>query len=146
LKASRCFGGTYRLHPQSRRINQAKHRHKSGDKVRLFFGSENEGDMFLRNIGWLSVEYTELIPRRRNRHCIRNINKLLHTESHQNKSFVEVELCALSHFNSQMTESCDSEIFNCFTDDIITPSLIKTASVPERRVRRIEGGEYTDKA
>jgi hypothetical protein len=36
-----------------------------------------------------------------------------------------------------MPESCDDELFNCFTDDIITPSLIETGSVPGRRMRGI---------
>jgi hypothetical protein len=32
--------------------------------VGLFFDRENGGDMFLRNIGWLSMDYTVLYPRR----------------------------------------------------------------------------------
>jgi hypothetical protein len=30
----------------------------------LFFGPENGGDMFLRNVGWLLTDYTTLYPRR----------------------------------------------------------------------------------
>jgi hypothetical protein len=29
----------------------------------LFFDSEDEGDMFLWNIGWLSTDYTALYPK-----------------------------------------------------------------------------------
>jgi hypothetical protein len=32
----------------------------------LFFDPEDEGDIFLRNVGWLSTNYTELYPRRQN--------------------------------------------------------------------------------
>jgi hypothetical protein len=31
----------------------------------LFFDPEDGGDMLLRNIGWLSTDYTTLYPRRR---------------------------------------------------------------------------------
>jgi hypothetical protein len=30
----------------------------------LFFYPEDGGDMFLRNVGWLSTDYTALYPRR----------------------------------------------------------------------------------
>jgi hypothetical protein len=30
----------------------------------LFFDPEDGGDMFLRNVGWLSTDYTVLYPRR----------------------------------------------------------------------------------
>jgi hypothetical protein len=29
----------------------------------LFFDPEDEGDMFLRNVSWLSTDYTALLPR-----------------------------------------------------------------------------------
>jgi hypothetical protein len=32
----------------------------------LLFDPENGGDMFLRNFGWLSTDYTALYPRRQN--------------------------------------------------------------------------------
>jgi hypothetical protein len=32
----------------------------------LFFDTENGGDMFLRNVCWLSTDYTALYPRRQN--------------------------------------------------------------------------------
>jgi hypothetical protein len=32
----------------------------------LFFDPEDGGDMFLRNVGWLLSECTELYPRRKN--------------------------------------------------------------------------------
>jgi hypothetical protein len=47
LKVNGCFGGTYRLHLQ-------------GFLLGLFFDPEDEGDMFLRNVGWLSTDYTAL--------------------------------------------------------------------------------------
>jgi hypothetical protein len=34
--------------------------------LRLFFGPEDRGDMFLRNVGWLSLDYTASYPRRQN--------------------------------------------------------------------------------
>jgi hypothetical protein len=36
----------------------------TGFLLGLFFDSENGGDMFLRNIGWLSAGYMALYPRR----------------------------------------------------------------------------------
>jgi hypothetical protein len=53
LKDNRCFGGTCRLHLQDRRISQ------------LFFDPE-DGDMFLRNVGWFWTDYAALYPRRWN--------------------------------------------------------------------------------
>jgi hypothetical protein len=36
----------------------------SGFLLCLFFYPEDGGDMFLRNVGWLSTDYTALYPRR----------------------------------------------------------------------------------
>jgi hypothetical protein len=55
LKVIRRFGGTCRLHLQGRRISQARNQRES-----RVSGSE----MFLRNFGWLSTEYTALYPGR----------------------------------------------------------------------------------
>jgi hypothetical protein len=38
----------------------------AGFLLRLFFGPENGGYMFLRKVGWLSADYLELYPRRQN--------------------------------------------------------------------------------
>jgi hypothetical protein len=34
--------------------------------ISLFFDPEDEGDMLLQNIGWISGDYIALRPRRRN--------------------------------------------------------------------------------
>jgi hypothetical protein len=36
----------------------------AGFLLGLFFDHNNEGDIFLRNVGWLSTDYTALYPRR----------------------------------------------------------------------------------
>jgi hypothetical protein len=57
LKVNRRFGGTYRLHLQGRRINQARNQRESGSMHSLtllhagclpvlFFDPENGDDMF----------------------------------------------------------------------------------------------------
>jgi hypothetical protein len=38
----------------------------AGFLLGLFFDREDEGDMFHRNVGWLSTDYTALYPRRYN--------------------------------------------------------------------------------
>jgi hypothetical protein len=71
LKANRRFGGTYHLYLQGRKKIEQDNSVKAGGKssficailVRLF-DPENEGEMFLRNIGWLSTNYTALCSRR----------------------------------------------------------------------------------
>jgi hypothetical protein len=48
----------------------------------LFSDPENGGDMFLRNVGWLSTDYTALYPRR-----------FLHNHRRENlKSYIVKEL------------------------------------------------------
>jgi hypothetical protein len=77
LKVSRCFWGTCCLHFQGRRIGQARNQHEAGGKppchllhtislLGLFFDPEDRGDMFLRNVGWLSADCMALYPRRHN--------------------------------------------------------------------------------
>jgi hypothetical protein len=56
LRVNRRFGGTYCLHLQGRRISWARSQHESR--------WQDGGDMFFRNVGWLSMDYTELYPRR----------------------------------------------------------------------------------
>jgi hypothetical protein len=71
LKFNRRFGGTYHFHLQFRRISQTRNQgallatcFHAGFFFGLFFDLEDEADMFLRNVGWLSADYTTLYPRR----------------------------------------------------------------------------------
>jgi hypothetical protein len=57
LKVNRSFGGTYRLHLQGRRISRARDQRESRWQAALC-NPENRGDMFLRNVAWLSTDYT----------------------------------------------------------------------------------------
>jgi hypothetical protein len=72
LKTNRRFRGTCRLHLQGR-ISRARNQRAllatcfhAGFLSGLFFNPEDGGDMFLRNVGWLSTEYMALYPRRQN--------------------------------------------------------------------------------
>jgi hypothetical protein len=63
LKVNRRFGGTYRLHHQGR-IRRARYQSDQlancvhrGILFGLFY-PEDAGDMFLRNVGLLSADYT----------------------------------------------------------------------------------------
>jgi hypothetical protein len=58
LEVNRRFGETYRLHLQGRKISQRETSLKAGGKL------EDGDEMFLRNGGWLSTDYTALYPRR----------------------------------------------------------------------------------
>jgi hypothetical protein len=62
LKVNRRFGGTYRLHLESQIALLATCFHDSL-LLGLFLDPEEEGDMFLRNVDWLSADYTALYPR-----------------------------------------------------------------------------------
>jgi hypothetical protein len=75
LGVSRRFGGTCRLLLQGRNNTFGKKTSKkAGAKLStcllaslllgLFFDSEDGGDMFLRNVGWHSTDYTALYPKR----------------------------------------------------------------------------------
>jgi hypothetical protein len=72
LKVNRCFGGTCRLHPQGRRINQTRNQRESRCQAELscwfsfglFLDLEDVGSMFLRNVTLLSTDYTVLYTRR----------------------------------------------------------------------------------
>jgi hypothetical protein len=68
LTISRPFGGTCGLHLKCRRIsrarNQGESRWQAVSCLDLFFHSEDGGDMFLRNVGSLSTDYTAVYSRR----------------------------------------------------------------------------------
>jgi hypothetical protein len=66
LKVDRRFGGACRFHLQGRRISGAllSTFFQAGFLLGVFFEPEDGGDMFLRNDGWLSRDYTVLYPRR----------------------------------------------------------------------------------
>jgi hypothetical protein len=66
LKNNRCFGGTYRINLQDRRISQTITHREAGSKPCRPFDPENGGDMLFRNIGWISADYKALYPRRSN--------------------------------------------------------------------------------
>jgi hypothetical protein len=59
LKVNRRFGGTYRFHLQSRRMSRERNQHESR-QLGLFFDPEGGGNMFFRNVCWLSTDYTVL--------------------------------------------------------------------------------------
>jgi hypothetical protein len=68
LKVNWRLGGKYRLHLQGRRINEARKIVKAHDLLTTFFRpcfflglflDPNDGsEMFLRNVAWLSTDYT----------------------------------------------------------------------------------------
>jgi hypothetical protein len=68
LKVNRRFGGIYRLHIQCRRISRARNEltdcFHAGFLLGLLFDREDGCDIFLRNVGWLSTDYTTSYPRR----------------------------------------------------------------------------------
>jgi hypothetical protein len=64
LRVKRRFGGTYRLHLQGRKISRRRNQRESRWQVELCFYPEDGGDMFLRNVSWLSTDYTASYPRR----------------------------------------------------------------------------------
>jgi hypothetical protein len=61
-KVNLRFGGKYRLHLQGRRINRARDQRESRWQIEPVLKPEFGGDMFFRNVGWLSTEYTALYP------------------------------------------------------------------------------------
>jgi hypothetical protein len=72
LNVNRRFGGTYHLHLPGRRINRARNQCESRWQtwlcfhpdflLCLLFDPEDGGDMFLRNVGGHSTDYTALYP------------------------------------------------------------------------------------
>jgi hypothetical protein len=51
--------------------------------LHLFFDIEDGGDMFLRNVGWLSTAYSALYPRDRTLHNHRSENLKSYTDFHK---------------------------------------------------------------
>jgi hypothetical protein len=66
LEVDRHFGATCRFHHEGRRICSACYQIHYSFFLGLFFDTEDGGDLFLRNVGWLSTDYTALFPRREN--------------------------------------------------------------------------------
>jgi hypothetical protein len=72
LKVNWRFGGTYRRHLQRRRISRARNQHEGKWQAEphtnfllgLFLDPDYGRDMFLRNVDWLSSDYTALYPKR----------------------------------------------------------------------------------
>jgi hypothetical protein len=64
MRVKRLFGGKCRLHHRGRRISKARNKHEAGRNIVLFFDPEDGSDIFLRNIGCLSMGYMPLYPRR----------------------------------------------------------------------------------
>jgi hypothetical protein len=64
LSVNRRFGGTYSLHLQGRKISWARKTSVKACGKQNFFDPEDVGDMFLRNVGWHSTDYTALHPRK----------------------------------------------------------------------------------
>jgi hypothetical protein len=64
LICNRRFGGTYRLHLQGRREFQQEPACKQVVLAEIFFDPEDGGDMFIRNVGCISTDYTAPHPRR----------------------------------------------------------------------------------
>jgi hypothetical protein len=132
LKVNRLFGGIYRHHLQGRRISQARYNllatwFHAGFLRRLFFDPEDDGNMFLRSVGWLSTACTVLYHRRHNssetvrwRSCHSALYYLL-------GSSILLANC-LAHFATLKTEAvCFSEMFvyfyrvrRCYTPEDIT--------------------------
>jgi hypothetical protein len=67
LKFNRRFGETCSLHLQKKPSKKpGLYVLHAGFLLGLFFDPENRGDMFLRNVCWLSTDYMALYPRRQN--------------------------------------------------------------------------------
>jgi hypothetical protein len=64
LKVNWRFRGTRRLHFQGRSLSQARNEREAGSLVCLFFNPDDGGDIFFRNVGWLSTYYAALYPAR----------------------------------------------------------------------------------
>jgi hypothetical protein len=71
LKADRRFGGTYCHHLQCVYVNHVTNQHETSSRHSWFlawlsFNLDYEGEMLLRNVGWLLTDYTVLYPKRQN--------------------------------------------------------------------------------
>jgi hypothetical protein len=63
FKVNRHFDGTYRLHLHRRRISRAR------NQLEIRWQAEPT-NLFPRNVGWLSTDYTALYPRREHTSCL----------------------------------------------------------------------------
>jgi hypothetical protein len=75
MKFKRPVRKACHLHLQGWRVRKARKQNEAGSKhesahagflISLLFDSEKGGDIFLRNVGWISLNYKALYPRRRN--------------------------------------------------------------------------------
>jgi hypothetical protein len=113
LKINRRFGATCRLHHHVQRIGPARNQHETGRKnnsacqtlhVGFLFPSifvpQDGGDIFLRNVGWLSVNYAALYP---------NISSVqagpLLIRSHT-RTKAKCPLCILTYTGLRQTKKC----------------------------------------
>jgi hypothetical protein len=106
LKVNWRFGGTYRLYLLGWRISQAINQQlvtcfHAGSLLGVFFKPEAGGDMFLRNVGWLTLDYTVYIPD----------NRYLHNHSCQTlKSYKDYSLCDVMSCSFVNGYQCFEEI------------------------------------
>jgi hypothetical protein len=70
LNVNQCFGGTCRTNHLGRRISQARNLKETNacHLLGLFFDPDDGGDTLLRNVRWLSTDYTSLYPEDRTLH------------------------------------------------------------------------------
>jgi hypothetical protein len=64
LKVGRRLRGTRRIHLHGRSVSHACYLLHADFLLGLSFDPEDGGEMFLRNVGWLSTDYTALYYRR----------------------------------------------------------------------------------
>jgi hypothetical protein len=64
-KVSQSFGGTCRHRPLAPKVIQARNQHEAVN-IWVARNTDEEGNIFLRDVGWLSVDYMALYPWRQN--------------------------------------------------------------------------------
>jgi hypothetical protein len=85
LKVNRRFGGTCRLHVQSRRIRQERNKREADSKQ-----SWRWEDTFLRYFGWLSTDFTMRYPHNHLCDSLKSNKNLLLLRSITNHKTVDV--------------------------------------------------------